>query len=220
MAPLLPERERYLTYLFEIGSSRENVRSIASMLLQVVQVLKLDSARPVGMDEILSGCERRVEDSNACRHRRPGMNSRHSFQRVATNWLRFRGALITSPKPVPKFDNILSEFLNAMRAHGLALETLQSYRMRILMFLNWLQTRCSEFSDVRALDIEEFLEAKRSHGWSRYTRQIVASVGRVGIIVSVSSFDRSAVDRPVSFANRDSVRPFCIRRARSFAPIE
>lgn len=158
-APLLPERERYLTYLFEIGNRRQHVRSIATMLLHVVQALKLDSARPVGMDEILSGCERWVEDSNACLHRRPTINSRNTFRRVATNWLRFRGALIAAPKPVPRFDNVLSEFLNAMRVRGLALETLQSYRMRILGFLNWLQTRCSEFSHVRALDIEEYLEA-------------------------------------------------------------
>lgn len=112
-APLLAERERYLTYLFEIGTRREQVRSIACMLLQVVQALKLHTARPVGMDEILSGCERWIEDSSVCRSRTAGMRSRHTFRRIAMNWLRFQGDFIAAQKPFTKFDGLLSDFLNA-----------------------------------------------------------------------------------------------------------
>jgi len=120
------------------------------------------------MDEILQGCERWVDDTNARRHRRSGVASSYTFQLVATNWLRFQGTFIEAPEPVPLFGNFLSEFLNAMRSQrGLAFETLRSYRSRILVFLNWLQSRCPDFSKVRALDIEEYLEAKRSDGWSR-----------------------------------------------------
>ena len=53
MAPCLAERERYLAYLFEIGTRRERVRNVASMLLHVVRMLKLDSSRPVSIDEII-----------------------------------------------------------------------------------------------------------------------------------------------------------------------
>ncbi len=166
-APLFAERERYLTYLFEIGTRRERVRNVATMLLHVVRLLKLQSSRPVGMDEILQGCERWIDDPSARRHRRSGAASQYHFQLVATNWLRFQGALIAAPMPVHQFGNLLSEFLNDMRSQrGLALDTLQCYRWRILAFLKWLQSRCPEFSSVQALDIEEFLEAKRSDGWS------------------------------------------------------
>jgi integrase/recombinase XerD len=164
-APLLAERERYLTYLFEIGTRREHVRHVATMLLHVVRLLKLESSRPVGMDEILQGCERWVREENAFRRH----GSRYAFQRVATNWLRFQGSLIAVPKPVPLFGDLLSEFLDVMHAQrGLALETLKSYRTQIQIFLKWIQPRCPEFSKVRALDIEEYLEAKR-YGWSRNT---------------------------------------------------
>jgi site-specific recombinase XerD len=164
-APLFAERERYLTYLFEIGTRRERVRNVATMLLHVVRLLKLESSRNVGMDEILQGCERWVREENAFRR----YGSRYAFQRVATNWLRFQGSLIPVPKPMPPFDDLLSEFLNVMHVQrGLALETLKSYRTQILIFLKWLQPRCSEFSKLRSLDIEEYLEAKR-HGWSRNT---------------------------------------------------
>jgi site-specific recombinase XerD len=169
-APLFLERERYLTYLFEIGTRRERVRNVATMLLHVVRLLELESPRPVGMDEILQGCQRWVGDSNALQHRSSSEASSYTFQVVATNWLRFQGSLIAAPKPVPLFDNLLSEFLNDMRSQrGLALETLRTYRSQILAFLNWLQSRCPEFSNVRGLDIEEYLEAKRSDGWSRST---------------------------------------------------
>lgn len=157
-----------LTYLLEIGTRRERVRNVATMLLHVVQLLNLDSPRPVGIDEILQGCERWIDNSNTSRRRRSRVASRYHFQLVATNWLRFQGSLIPTPIPTPPFGNLLSEFLNAARSQrGLTLETLQSYRSRILAFLNWLQLRCPDFSTVRALDIEEYLDAKRSETWSR-----------------------------------------------------
>jgi site-specific recombinase XerD len=167
-APLIAERERYLSYLLEIGTRRERVRNVASMLLHVIRLLKLDSFRPVGMDEILEGCERWVEDFDAHRHRRSGLACRHTFRVVATNWLRHQGALTPAPRPTRLFGDLLDDFLDAMRSkRGFASETLRSYRSRILAFLNWLQPRCSEFSQVRASDVEEYLETKRLNGWSR-----------------------------------------------------
>jgi integrase/recombinase XerD len=162
-APCLRERERYLTYLCEIGTRRERVRNVASMLLHVVRLLKLESSRLVRIDEIVQGSKRWVDESRASRPRA----SRYTFQVVATNWLRFQGFLVSASKPVPPFDNLLSEFLNAMRSQrGLSVETLKAYRSRISVFLNWLHSHCPEFSNVQALDIEKFLEAKRTY-WSR-----------------------------------------------------
>ena len=112
-APLFAERERYLRYLFEIGIGRERIRNVATMLLHVVRLLKLDASRPVGMDEILRGCERWVDDTNARRHRRSGVASSYTFQLVATNWLRFQGSFIEAPEPVPLFGDLLSESCGA-----------------------------------------------------------------------------------------------------------
>jgi hypothetical protein len=53
-----------------------------------------------------------------------------------------------------------------------------------------------------------------------YTRLMVASVGSVGTMRSVSSFDSSAVDSPVSAASRESVSRFCVRSERSFMPMQ
>src|ERR1039458_7072258 len=115
-APLLVERERYLAYLFEIGTQRERVRYVATMLLHIVRLLELDSPRLVGIDEILQGSKRWVDDPGAYRHRSAAEASAYTFQLVATNWLRYQGSLIVAPKPKPCFHNLLSQFLNDMHS--------------------------------------------------------------------------------------------------------
>jgi len=167
-APLFVEREKYLSYLLEIGTDRERVRSVATMLLHVVRLLQLDSLRPVGIDEVLAGSRRWMDDASAGRHRKSGVASSYTFQVTATNWLRFHGLLIAATRPELPYGNLLSDFVRAMRSErGLALDTLRSYRSRILSFLHWLQPRCPEFSAVCIRDIEEYTEAKGSAGLSR-----------------------------------------------------
>lgn len=167
-APLFAERDRYLAYLAEIGTHRERIRSIATMLLHVVRLLDLRSFRPVGMDEIQSGVRRWVGDPSAARHRKSGVACPYTFQVTATNWLRFQGFLVAEPRPALPFGNLSTEFLNAMRSQrGLACTTLKAYRSRVLAFLNWLHPRCPDFRTVRAIDIEEFIEANRPRRWSR-----------------------------------------------------
>ncbi|HLJ78869.1 MAG TPA: site-specific integrase [Acidobacteriaceae bacterium] len=167
-APLLLEREKYLTYLSDIGTDRKRLRSIATMLLHVVRLLQLDLPRPIGVDEVVAASRRWMEDPVAGRHRKSGVASPYTFQVTATNWLRFRGSLVAAPQPDLPYGNLVPNFLTAMRTErGLALETLRSYRSRILSFLHWLQPRCSDFYGVRILDIDEYAEAKRSGGWSR-----------------------------------------------------
>jgi integrase/recombinase XerD len=167
-APLFVERQKYLTYLSEIGTDRKRVRHVATMLLHVVRLLRLDSPRPVEIDEVLAGNRRWMEDTGAGRHRKSGVASPYTFKVVATNWLRFQGSLVVAPEPALPFGELLPEFLCAMRSEfGLAPETLKCYRSHTLGFLKWLLLRCPEFSGVHITDIDEYLETKRSEGWSR-----------------------------------------------------
>jgi site-specific recombinase XerD len=71
-------------------------------------------------------------------------------------------SLLQIPKPTPGFGDHLFHFLSAMHSErGLASATLESYRGRVLNFIIWLQSRCSEFSGVRYSDVEDYLEGKR-----------------------------------------------------------
>jgi len=167
-APLLPERERYITHLFEIGTKRERVRYVATMLLHIVRILELDSIRLVGVDEISLASKRWVDDPGVYRYRKGGEASAYTFQLVATNWLRFHGSLILASKREPRSHDVLSQFLDDMHTQrGLALETLRSYRSRLLGFLYWLHPRCPNFLEVGIQNIEEYIDFKRADGWSR-----------------------------------------------------
>jgi len=127
-APLFAEREKYLEYLFEIGTRRERVRNVAAMLLHIVRLLELNSPRLVGMDEVLLGSKRWVDDPGTYRHRRAAVASGYTFQLVATNWLRYQASLIVPPKPESCLHNLSSQFLDDMHTQrGLALETIRSY---------------------------------------------------------------------------------------------
>lgn len=169
-APLLAERERYLTYLFAIGLPRVRVRNAATMLLHVVQLLKLDSSRPVGMDEIVNACEAwvAVVDPTATRSRTSHEASAYDFLLAARNWFEFQGCLVEPPRQEFPFGDNLSEFLNDMRSKsGLLLKTLAHYESLLLSFLKWIEPRCPEFSTVRISHVEDYLQAKRSEGMSQ-----------------------------------------------------
>jgi site-specific recombinase XerD len=157
MAPMFMERERYLRYLSQIGTSRQSIKIVATMLLHVVRVLELKATRPVGMDEIAQGCDRWTGEKNP----RGQCRTPNYFRQVALNWLRFQGALIPAPIPASPFDSLVPEFLNALRSErGLAPATLKAYGEQVSAFLKWLQPRCPEFSRVRALDLEEYVQAR------------------------------------------------------------
>ena len=168
-APLFAEREKYLTYLTEIGVRRMRLQKVATMLLHVVRLLNLESPRPIGTDEISRGCNRWIEEPEARRYRRKGTASQLDLRRVATKWLRFQGSLIVVPPPAPPFAGILSAFLHEMLTErGLAVETLKSYQAQLSTFLKWLHPRCAEFSMLRASDVEEYIDAQQNR-WGRRT---------------------------------------------------
>jgi integrase/recombinase XerD len=51
-APLLKEREQYLTHLLQQGFDRAVVRCTAAYLVHIVRVMNMTSLRSVGQEEI------------------------------------------------------------------------------------------------------------------------------------------------------------------------
>ena len=115
-APLVAEREQYLTHLFAIGTNLVRVRNVAANLLRVVRLLEMDSLRPVGLDEISESCKRWADNSVPRLYRRPGWASQYELRLAAANWLRFHGKLIATPKPAPAFGELLSSLRGCNRA--------------------------------------------------------------------------------------------------------
>lgn len=89
-APLLKEREQFLTYLINEGVSLRRTRTIATMLLHVIRLMKFDQIRSVERCEVLSAEELWKKDvTEAHSTRKVGRSSGESFHYVALNWLKF-----------------------------------------------------------------------------------------------------------------------------------
>jgi integrase/recombinase XerD len=89
-APLLKEREQFLTYLLDEGVSLERIRTIATMLLHVIRLMKFNQIRTVEPHEISGGEELWKKDiTEAHTTRKVGRTSGESFHYAALKWLTF-----------------------------------------------------------------------------------------------------------------------------------
>jgi hypothetical protein len=84
-APLLKERESFLNYLQQQGTSRRSLRNLSAELLQVVRLLKLTEMRDVSLEEIQRAacCWARQQRANPKAHSYG--NSASSFVYAAKN---------------------------------------------------------------------------------------------------------------------------------------
>ncbi len=164
-APLLNEREQYLTHLLQRGYSRVSVRGTAAYLVHVVRVMNMNSMRTVSLREIETAGRSWAAYKGPLRKRLSSRGSPRVFVQVAQKWLRFHGQLATPPPN--RFHRVIAEFNDAMRsARGLAPDTVRSYGSRAFNFLKWFGERHENLELVSLRDVDEFLATARAAGWS------------------------------------------------------
>src|ERR1700742_192389 len=93
-APLLRERELYLSHLLQQGCAPQRVRNIATALLQVVRLMELQTLREIHPAEIRIASERRVHDTSLYLSRQLRPSSATTFYQSAKRWFRFHKVLI------------------------------------------------------------------------------------------------------------------------------
>jgi integrase/recombinase XerD len=163
-APLLREREQYLTHLLALGLSRGRVRTVAAMLLHIIRLLGLNQTRVVEIDEIKRAGARWAIDIEHHITRKPGPGSEEHFVFVALKWLRFSN-LIPRPEVHPRpSEVIVEEFAQYLRESGYSAQTIRSYSSRVFNFAEWLLLKREQLSMVSIRDVEEFLNMKRGEG--------------------------------------------------------
>ena len=163
-APLLLEREQYLSSMLKRGVSRVTVRTIARYLIHVVHLLKMTSLRKVGLEEIEAASRIWAAQQSPLIHNRNQPGSSFMFVRVAQSWLRFHGQLPTLP-PCP-FEREIEEFAESMRIRGLSGVTVKARSYRLLTFLRWFGDQQKSLRSVSLSDIDEYLAFKKLQGWS------------------------------------------------------
>lgn len=167
-APLLRERDEYLTHLLEKGLEPARVRCVAAFLVHVVNLLALDRLRSVEQDEITEASNRWLEYRSPQR-RKTGVASgttTENFARIAKSWLSFHGCLVLPSSSTPEFDFLIDEFRDTLTSkRGLSPATVQSYSSRAQDFLRWVSAWRSELALVTMNDVDRFLTSKRAAGW-------------------------------------------------------
>ena len=160
-APLLQERELYLSYLLDAGFTQKRVRSVAAMLLHVVRLMELNHLRLVDKAEIEEASIRWLSNnefrkSSASR----GDWSQVSFRGIATRWLRFHNQIKVERTSAELISNEFAQFLKNKK--GATDYSVRGYQSKSLIFLRWALPRCGEFSMISLNDVEKFIEIKRA----------------------------------------------------------
>ena len=116
-APLLKERESFLSHLQQQGTSRKALRNLSGELLPVMRLLKLTEMRDVSLEEIQRAalCWAREQRTNP--KAQSYGNSASFFVYAAKKWLRFHGRLKLPSAPPMRFADQLNYFVRRSQ-HG------------------------------------------------------------------------------------------------------
>jgi integrase/recombinase XerD len=167
-APLLKEREQYLSHLLHQGYCRQSVRSTAAYLIHVVRVMGMNSMRMVSQKEVETAGQSWATYEGPLRKKLRLGGSPSVFVHTAQAWLRFHGQLETPPPN--RFYRVVAEFIDAMRSvRGLAPDTVRGYGSRAFNFLKWFAESHENLEQVSLLHVDDFLASKRAAGWSTRT---------------------------------------------------
>jgi site-specific recombinase XerD len=169
-APLLQEREAFLKYLLEQGTSVLALRGVAWQLLNVISLLKLTRLREVQLDEIEKAAQRwaRQQRKNPLAHSYG--RSASFFIYVAKKWLRFAGVLQKPAVPRLWFEDNVEEFTRWMtEERGIAACTARSHQFKTAQFLKWISERRRWLASLWLGDVDDFLIFTGSKGLSRNT---------------------------------------------------
>jgi integrase/recombinase XerD len=164
-APLLEERERYLSHLLDRGTSKRFVRVVASRLLHINRLLGLTALRPVDRSEVQCATQRWIEYIESHPTRVVGVSTAYTFRNTAENWLRFYNLLVMPVLPARPFDAVHSQFMHYIKVtRQMSSETVLKHRKIVSLFLSWAGERHDQINNISLNCIDEYLDRKRSAG--------------------------------------------------------
>ena len=162
-APLLKEREEFLSHLASQGTERIPMQNMAAWLIRITKTLKLKRLREVEMSEIARAA-RRLAHQKGSNTSTPGRPVALLFSYAATKWLRFHGKLKLPTRTRQGFSRQLQRFIEYMRARDLRSSTMESNTTRVAEFLNWFSRKHQRLSRLTILDVDHFLAYKLATG--------------------------------------------------------
>lgn len=162
-APLLSEREDYLSHLSRGGLEISSLRFKASLLLHVLRLLSISTPRQVTLDEVREAASAWAKDSTFHKAMPASDRTAPALYCVALDFFRYHQWLIEPPAPTQSFATLLADLIRHLReTRGLVPSTIRSYVARSAEFLNWIARRHDCFANATLSDIDDYLDSKRA----------------------------------------------------------
>ncbi len=176
-APMLDERVMFLKHLHHQGTSLRRLKSISAILLHIIRILDLQSARMVSPNEVIDAAQRWASDRHIVKGNRP--KSTDSFDYIARRWLSYL-ELLSPVFNIKRFDDpLLDDFYDYLTVHRtFSHYTVRGYMGKLAPFLRWLSERELKLTDVSFQHIDAYLEFCKSSGLQPRTRASICSVLR------------------------------------------
>lgn len=155
-APLLEEREAYLTHLYNQATPIDQLRSIAATLTLIVRFMGLQSMRFIDPFEVEAAA--RCWCSDPCRARGRYPKSSKNFSGVATRWFRFAGVMNHTPTVRSESESIIDDFYGHITVdRGFSDQVVRGYMSRVSFFLSWIKNKRLAFADISVSDVNEYV---------------------------------------------------------------
>jgi integrase/recombinase XerD len=169
-APLLRERELFLTHMLEQGTSKRAVRSLATMLLHIVRLLDCSALRKIDLPEIDRASLLWTSDPGFYRGREPGETSRSSFTYLAVRFFKFHKVMDQPALPIVPNDVIVEDFRHFLKeTRGMMPATLRSYGYNTKGFLNYMTSKSEPLPTISLQDVDDYFQKKREEARSPHT---------------------------------------------------
>src|SRR5215831_627114 len=180
-SPLLQERLGYLQYCANQGYRLSTLRTLASDLLEIQNLLGLaTSSGSIGVETVQAAVGQRLWPRLRHSNHVDGQQRRECLLFCAIRWLRFMKRLRPPSVALPVYQPLKEEFADYLRVErGLSAETIRTRCGRVEDFLRWFFDNHESLRQLTIADLDEAIARKgRDDGYARVTLQGYASALR------------------------------------------
>ena len=114
-APLLKERDDYLSHLFRQGHNLKGLRLKASLLLHAIRLMEISEPRIVELEEIERAAVSWSNDTEFHKAKKAGLRTAYKLQVLALDFLRFHRLPIEPDAPPQPFALLQSDYAQYLR---------------------------------------------------------------------------------------------------------
>jgi integrase/recombinase XerD len=167
-APLLKEREQYLTFLKANGRTKVRLQNVAGRLLHINRALCSDGLRPVALDDVRAAGRLWAMDPNAEDMRSPRNRAYANYVGLASAWLRHHNCLTPLRDRIHPYRDCLGEYERTLALDlRLSPSTVRTRSLQVARFLRWLFESEVSLSDVTLHHTDLYLQHLVARGLAK-----------------------------------------------------